>query len=192
MNLSDRFVKAFKLAHKLHQHQERKSSKIPYISHLMGVSAIVMRYGGSEDEAIAALLHDAAEDQGGEKILAYIRNRFGDPVADIVLGCSDTTQSPKPPWRERKERYIDHLKTANESALIVAASDKLYNALDCVRTHALIGEKLWDLFNPSKEETKWYYRSIADVLTDRENEFPHLSPLFTETVRVINQLLELP
>jgi (p)ppGpp synthase/HD superfamily hydrolase len=192
MNLSDRFAKAFKLAHKLHQHQERKSGKIPYISHLMGVSSIVMRYGGNEDEAIAALLHDAAEDQGGEKILAYIRNRFGDPVADIVLGCSDTTESPKPPWKERKERYIGHLREANESTLIVAASDKLYNALDCVRTHAVIGERLWDLFTPSREETKWYYRSIAEVLEEREMEFPHLSPLFAETIRVINQLLELP
>ena len=192
MNLSDRFAKALQLAHQLHRDQKRKNGTVPYISHLMGVSAIVMRYGGTEDEAIAGLLHDAAEDQGGETILAYIRNRFGDSVADIVLGCSDTTQSPKPPWRERKEAYLEHLRTTDEGTLIVSASDKLYNALDCVRTHAVIGEGLWDLFNPTREETLWYYSSIAEVLQEREEEFPHLSPLFNEAVRVIEQLLALP
>lgn len=192
MVLSERFSQAFEFAHQLHQAQTRKRAQVPYISHLMGVSALVLRYGGSEDEAIAALLHDAAEDQGGDIVLEYIRNKFGDTVAHIVKGCSDTTQIPKPPWKERKVKYVEHLRSTDAETLIVAASDKLYNALDCVRTHAVIGEQLWDLFRASREETKWYYRSIAEVLADRKHEFPRLVPLFNETIRVISVLVELP
>ncbi len=192
MQLSKHFSEALQLAHTLHQHQTRKQGQVPYISHLMGVSAIVMRYGGTEDEAIAALLHDAVEDQGGKETLAMIEAQFGKNVAHIVLGCSDSDQTPKPPWKERKDKYLAHLRMSDESILIVSASDKLYNALDCVRTHAVIGEDLWNLFNVSRDETKWYYQQIAKILIERKTKFPRLIPLFDETIRIIEQLVRLP
>lgn len=192
MQLSNRFSTALEIAHKLHQSQTRKQGQVPYLSHLMGVSALVMRYGGNEDEAIAALLHDAVEDQGGQKTLLMIEEKFGKDVAHIVLGCSDTDQTPKPPWKERKENYIAHLRITDESTLIVSASDKLYNALDCIRTHAVIGEGLWGLFNVPRDETKWYYQQIASVLNERRTEFPRLAPLLDETIRIIGQLVILP
>ena len=92
--------------------QERKGNQTPYIAHLLGVCALVLEDGGDEDEAIAALLHDAAEDQGGLKTLEEIRRRFGEQVAAIVDGCTDTYETPKPPWRGRKETYLEHLRSA--------------------------------------------------------------------------------
>src|SRR5258705_7041041 len=104
--LTDRFDDAFRYAHRLHQSQTRKGTSIPYISHLMTVSAIVIEHGGNEDQAIAALLHDAPEDQGGEATLEEIRKLFGDPVAAIVHDCTDSWTEPKPDWRPRKEAYL--------------------------------------------------------------------------------------
>lgn len=192
MRLTNQFSQALQLAHRLHQDQNRKSGDVPYLSHLMGVSALVLRYGGTEEEAIAALLHDAVEDQGGQKTLKIIEKQFGNIVAHIVDGCSDSDIIPKPPWKERKLNYINHLRTTDEGTMIVAASDKLYNAEDCIRTYAIIGEGLWDLFNPPREETKWYYQSLAEVFSSRKEEFPRLAPLFDETIRIINQLVALP
>ena len=192
MQLTDRFSRALTLTHELHQTQTRKDGKVPYISHLMGVSALVLRYGGNEDEAIAALLHDAAEDQGGKKALVLIQEEFGEIVAHIVKGCSDTLQMPKPPWKQRKLEYIAHLKNTDESTLIVAASDKLYNALDSIRTHAIIKENMWNLFKVTEEETRWYYRCLAEIFVQRRTEFPRLTSLVDETVRTIEQLLVLP
>ena len=192
MRLTNQFSQALQLAHRLHQNQTRKSGKVPYVSHLMGVSAIVLRYGGTEEEAIAALLHDAVEDQGGQKTLEMIRNQFGDTIAHIVDGCSDSNTTPKPPWKERKLNYIAHLRTTDENTLIVAASDKLYNAEDCIRTYAEIGEGLWDMFTPPREDTKWYYHSLAEVFETRKKEFPRLMPLINETIRIIDQLVALP
>src|SRR5271169_5402067 len=116
----------------LHAAQTRKGSGVPYISHLISVAALTLEYGGSEDEAIAALLHDAVEDQGGAATRADILRRFGPEVTAIVDGCSDTEVSPKPPWRARKEAYIAHLPTASESVQLVSACDKLHNARSLV------------------------------------------------------------
>lgn len=128
MKLTTRFNEALVYAAQLHADQFRKGTSIPYIAHLLAVAGIALENGANEDQAIAALLHDAVEDQGGEKTSQEIRGRFGNNVAEIVEGCTDTDIIPKPPWRKRKEDYISHLKNAGRSILLVSASDKLHNA----------------------------------------------------------------
>src|SRR5262245_33541966 len=127
-DFGDRFDRALDCAHKWHGDQERKGSGVPYIGHLLGVTAIVIDDGGSEDEAIAALLHDAAEDQGGEVKLDQIEGEFGPDVRRMVAELSDTFEDPKPPWRERKQAYLDHLSECTPGALRISLEDKLYNA----------------------------------------------------------------
>ena len=117
---STRFHDAVAYAVQLHANQVRKGTDIPYVSHLLGVAGLAMEYGATEDEAIGALLHDAVEDQGGKPTLEEIRRRFGDNVAAIVEGCTDTDVQPKPPWRKRKEAYIDHVRHASPSVCLVS------------------------------------------------------------------------
>ncbi len=167
MELTERFDRAFLLASELHRTQMRKSTEIPYISHLMTVSALVLENGGTEDEAIAALLHDAVEDQGGPATLQRIREEFGDTVADIVMELSDTDQTPKPPWRARKEQYLRHLEVAPLSVLRVSAADKRHNARSIVKDYLLVGDDLWNRFSAPAAEQIWYYRSLADVFRRR-------------------------
>ncbi len=162
--LAERFETALRFAATVHCAQTRKGGDIPYIGHLLGVCSLVIEDGGSEDEAIAALLHDAVEDQGGEPMLAQIRERFGDHVAEIVLACSDTTEIPKPPWRERKQAYLDHLDSAAASVLRVSLADKLYNARAILRDYQTHGETVWDRFNrdAGRDQQLWYYGSLAE------------------------------
>jgi (p)ppGpp synthase/HD superfamily hydrolase len=127
----------------------------------------VLENGGSEDEAIAALLHDAPEDQGGLERLADIRTRFGDSVAEIVVACTDTFESPKPPWRERKEQYLAALRTKPEPALRVSLADKLHNARALLRDYEAVGDDLFERFNAGKEDQCWYYSELAAVFTER-------------------------
>jgi (p)ppGpp synthase/HD superfamily hydrolase len=164
--LSERFDQAMVYASQLHRTQLRKGTTIPYVSHLMGVASLVLEHGGDEDEAIAALLHDAVEDQGGQQTLAEIRRRFGDRVADIVYACSDADVTPKPPWRERKEAYLAHLRGATPSARLVSAADKLHNARAILSDYRAYNDELWTRFNSSRDENLWYYRSLADVFGD--------------------------
>lgn len=164
--LGARFAKALGLAVEAHSQQARKGSKIPYLGHLLGVCGLVLDAGGSEDEAIAAVLHDAVEDQGGAPTLDRIRVQFGRRVADIVDGCSDTDVIPKPPWRHRKEAYIEHLKSAPEAVLRVSAADKLNNLRAIVRDYREIGEALWDRFNPDADQL-WYFGSVLTVFEER-------------------------
>jgi len=124
----------------------------------------VLEHGGSEDEAIAALLHDAVEDQGGAPVLEEIRRSFGPVVAAIVDGCSDSETIPKPPWRERKEKYLAHLPAAGRSVHLVSAADKLHNVRSLVDDYREHGELLWDRFNGGRAGTLWYYRAVADAL----------------------------
>jgi len=145
-----------------HRTQRRKGSGIPYVGHLLGVCSLVIEDGGSEDEAIAALLHDAAEDQGGERMLAEIRARFGEHVADIVAACSDTFETPKPPWQERKQTYIDHLDGEPEAVLRVSLADKLFNARAILRDYLLVGDVIWARFKAGRDGQLWYYRELAD------------------------------
>jgi (p)ppGpp synthase/HD superfamily hydrolase len=152
------------MAAQLHAGQFRKASSIPYTAHLLAVTALVLEHGGDEDEAIASLLHDAVEDQGGPPVLAEIERRFGQAVARIVEGCTDTDQSPKPPWRERKEAHIAHVHAAPRSVQLVVAADKLHNVRSMIADYRRLGPGLWSRFTASGPETLWYYRAMANVL----------------------------
>jgi GTP pyrophosphokinase len=165
--LSRRFDRAVLLAAELHRTQIRKGTKIPYIAHLLGVASLVLEHEGDEDEVIAALLHDAVEDQGGAPTLARIRVQFGDRVAAIVEGCTDAEVIPKPPWRPRKEAYLAHLEVADESTRLVSASDKLHNARAILADYRKVGERLWNRFSADREDILWYYRSLAEVFGRR-------------------------
>ena len=164
MPYTEKFNEALLHAARLHRDQTRKGTDVPYITHLLAVAAIVGENDGTEDEVIAALLHDAPEDAGGEAQLAEIRARFGDGVADIVAGCTDTYEDPKPPWRARKEAYLDHLAGASSSVRLVSAADKLHNARSVLSDYRAVGEDLWDRFNGGRYGMLWYYRAVADAL----------------------------
>jgi (p)ppGpp synthase/HD superfamily hydrolase len=161
--LSERFEEAIVFAARIHRRQIRKQSSIPYMAHLLGVTSLVLEDGGDEDEAIAALLHDAVEDQGGIETLEVIHNRFGKRVADIVLGCTDSLVTPKPPWRERKTNFIESIKTANDSIRRVALADKVYNAWATLRDIRREGQVGWNKFNGGRSGTLWYYRQMIEV-----------------------------
>jgi (p)ppGpp synthase/HD superfamily hydrolase len=161
--LSPLFSEALNYATEVHRNQSRKGSGVPYISHLLAVCAIVLEYGGNEIEAIAALLHDAPEDQGGRERLAEIRAKFGEPVAAIVAGCTDAWTEPKPPWRRRKEEYLAQLKEASPSVLLVSVADKLHNSRTILADYHVSGATLWERFAGRREGTLWYYRAIIAV-----------------------------
>ena len=167
--LSERFHDAFLFAADKHARQTRKSTRIPYIAHLMSVAAIVLEAGGDEDLAIAALLHDVVEDCGGESMLEEVRRRFGERVAHVVEGCTDAFTDPKPPWRGRKEAYLRHLKDADANIRLVSAADKLHNAREVLKDYREGGEQVWDRFSGKREGTLWYYRALADELSSENN-----------------------
>jgi (p)ppGpp synthase/HD superfamily hydrolase len=163
MKLTSRFEDALVYAVRLHARQLRKGTDVPYASHLLGVASIALEFGAGEDEAIAALLHDAVEDQGGAAALAEIRARFGDAVAEIVAGCSDSEVIPKPPWRERKQAYLAHIAEAPASTRLVSAADKLHNARAINADRRRVGPDIWKRFNSSREDLLWYYRSLVEA-----------------------------
>jgi GTP pyrophosphokinase len=162
MAVSPRFVEALSYATFLHKDQVRKGTPVPYVAHLLGVCSIAFEHGAGEDEAIAALLHDAVEDQGGAPVLEEIRKRFGDNVAMIVAGCTDADTIPKPPWEQRKRAYIEHLLSAPDSVRLVSCADKLHNARSILADYRLYGETLWPRFKGGRSGTLWYYRTLAD------------------------------
>jgi len=159
--LTSRFDVAFAYAHEAHATQARKGSGVPYIGHLMGVASIVIDDGGGEDEAIAALLHDAAEDSGGRERLDDIRARFGDPVAKIVEDCTDAWTDPKPPWLERKQQYVEHARTLAPASLRVSAADKVHNAYAILRDLRNVGDQVWERFNARADDILAYYQSLV-------------------------------
>jgi (p)ppGpp synthase/HD superfamily hydrolase len=165
MPYGEKFEAALVYAARLHRDQTRKGSGIPYVNHLLAVAAIVGENGGTEEEVIAALLHDAPEDHGGRARLEEIRERFGDDVAVIVAGCTDTYEDPKPAWQPRKEAYVAHVRTAPASVRLVSAADKLHNARAILADLRVSGDKLWDRFTGGKEGTLWYYRALVDAYT---------------------------
>lgn len=165
--LTERFHEALSYASRLHARQFRKASGVPYVAHLLSVASLVLEHGGGENEAIAALLHDAIEDQGGAAVGDEIRGRFGNEVAAIVVGCTDTDVVPKPPWRARKEAYLSHLETAPDSVLFVSLADKTHNLGSIVADFRQVGESVWDRFNGGKEGTLWYYRTILEIYERR-------------------------
>ncbi len=164
--LSARFERALVYAFQLHRNQTRKGTNTPYIAHLLGVAALVIEDGGDEDQAIAALLHDAVEDQGGLATLEKIRAEFGDRVARIVEGCTDAVTLPKPPWRRRKEVYLNHLAEAPAEVRRVSLADKLNNARSILADLRQIGDDVWKRFNGGKEGTLWYYRSLVSIFRE--------------------------
>jgi 5'-deoxynucleotidase YfbR-like HD superfamily hydrolase len=173
---------------RLHGGDVRKGTTIPYVSHVLGVASLALEHGANEDEAIGALLHDTVEDATGdsESVRTEIRRRFGPAVLDIVDGCTDARTKPKPPFRERKERYIAHLPEASPSVRLVSAADKLYNARAILSDYRAIGEALWARFNGGRSGTLWYYRALADA-------FRTLGPgrLAEELDRVVSELEQL-
>ena len=181
--LSTRFSDALVLAFELHRTQWRKATRVPYVAHLLAVASIALENGATEDEAIAALLHDAVEDQGGAETAARIARMFGDNVAAIVVACSDTDVVPKPPWRARKEAYIAHVKTASASVRLVSASDKLHNARSIVADYRVMGEEVWTRFTGGREGTLWYYRSLVEAFASHG-----ASLLVAELERVVTEL----
>lgn len=183
MELTDRFATALSYAFELHREQKRKGTEIPYIGHLLEVAGIVIDYGGTEDEAIAALLHDAVEDQGGAKTKEEIRNRFGKNVAGIVEGCTDTDEYPKPPWRARKDAYLKHIVHAQPSAILVSAADKLHNVRAILKDYRIVGENLWERFKGGKEGTLWYHRELVKAYRNVID-----LPVIDELDRVVSEL----
>ncbi|MFB2897852.1 HD domain-containing protein [Aerosakkonemataceae cyanobacterium BLCC-F50] len=183
MFLTERFTEALVFATELHATQVRKGSGVPYVTHLLGVTSIALDYGANEDEAIAALLHDAIEDQGGAKTREEIRRRFGDNVTAIVDGCTDSEIIPKPPWRERKQVFIDSLATASPSVLLVSAADKLHNSRSILKDYRELGESVWERFKGGKEGSIWYYKSLVAAYRQ-----VYSSPLIDELERVVSEL----
>ncbi len=183
MQLSPQFEQALLYATQAHCDQTRKGSSVPYVAHVLAVAAIALEYGANETEAIAALLDDVVEDCGGTERLRDIRERFGQAVASIVAGCTDTDQTPKPPWRERKESYIAHLASADASTILVSASDKLHNARSILRDVRRDGNKVFDRFKGKKDGTLWYYRSILTAFRKHGE-----SELIDELDRVVSEI----
>jgi (p)ppGpp synthase/HD superfamily hydrolase len=183
MMLSNRFSEALTYAAELHATQIRKGSGVPYIAHLLGTASIALEYGASEDEAIAALLHDAIEDCGGAPVREAIRNRFGDTVTAIVGGCSDSDTTPKPPWRSRKQAYIDRIPQASRSVRLVSAADKLYNARSILKDFRELSDSVWERFKGKKDGTLWYYRSLVAAFRQAES-----MPIVEELARTVLEL----
>ena len=164
-----KFDEALLFAHDVHRHDVRKGTGKPYISHLLGVCSLVVDYGGDEEMAIAALLHDAVEDHGGEPMLEKIRARFGERVARIVDGCTDsyaTDASQKEPWRERKEMYLTRIATEDADTRLVSAADKLYNCRTILRDVRRDGLVALDRFNGGRKDTVWYYDQLVMAFRD--------------------------
>ncbi|BAY83086.1 metal dependent phosphohydrolase [Calothrix parasitica NIES-267] len=161
--LTNKFEQALIYATQLHAKQTRKVDKIPYISHLMSVSALILEAGGTEDEAIAGLLHDTVEDQGGKATREEVRQKFGETVVEIVDGCTETDITPKPPWKQRKIDYIENIRNGSDSVKLVSLADKLHNARSLLVGYRNKGDKLWDYFSGSKEDKLWFYGELLKI-----------------------------
>lgn len=182
--LSERFTAALGYAATVHRTQKRKGTDIPYVAHLLAVAGLVLEHGADEDTAIAALLHDAVEDQGGNERMVDIRARFGSRVAAIVAGCTQTVTGAEWSWKERKRRYIDHVRTAPAEVRLVSLADKLHNARALLLDYREVGEDLWSRFHGGRDGTLWYYRSLRDAYGSDE-----ASPLLLEFQRTVDDLL---
>ena len=187
MKLSRKFEEALVYASVVHGGQVRKATGIPYIAHLLGVASIAFEYGSDENEAIGALLHDAAEDAGGAARIDDIRVRFGQKVATIVEGCTDTLETPKPPWRERKEKYLAHLKETDASTRLVSAADKLFNVRSILRELRQRGDAVWARFSGGKKDRLWYYRALVIAFRQHGDH----SALIDELDHVVNEIEKL-
>ena len=181
-HLGPRLQRAFRYAAKWHTGQARKQTAVPYLSHLMAVTSLVLEAGGDEDLSIAALLHDVVEDCGGMPRLREIKTMFGARVARIVEGCTDTFVEPKPDWIERKRRYLEEVKHADAETRLVSASDKLHNVRTILTDYRNDGDRIWMRFNGGREGTLWYYRALSDEYARTPNRITR------ELERAISQL----
>ncbi len=187
MKLSPNFEDALIYATQAHCDQTRKKTGIPYIAHVLGVTAIALEYGANETEAIGALLHDTVEDCGGAERLRDIQKRYGDDVANIVDGCTDTDEVPKPPWRARKEAYVAHLKDSDTSTRLVSAADKLHNTRAILADLRRHGPKVFERFSGKKEGTLWYYRALVAAFRRHRDH----ADFIDELDRVVTQVEKL-
>ncbi len=181
--LTERLDEAFAFAHELHREQRRKGSRVPYITHLMSVAALVGEYGGDEDQMVAALLHDAVEDQGGRSTLDAIRERFGERVADYVIRCSDAETEPKPPWRARKKAFAESVRKAPPPIKLLVAADKLHNARATIVDLDNEGASVWQRFRGGRVNTLWYYDLMLEALAEN---WAH--PILRELRRCVHSL----
>ncbi|MBD2667290.1 hypothetical protein B6N60_04744 [Richelia sinica FACHB-800] len=184
--LTEKFTTALVYATRLHGHQARKVSGVPYISHLLSVAALVLEAGGTEEEAIASLLHDSIEDQGGKSTRTEIMQLFGERVVGIIDGCTEWDTPPKPPWLERKQRYLDHLRDASPSVRLVSLADKLHNARSLLADWQKRGDIIWTEFSSSPEKTLWFYQSLLEVYQQTASDW-----MTQEFERVVKELLRL-
>ncbi len=180
--MNGRFAGAFAYAQEAHAGQKRRGC--PIIAHLMGVSSVALFFGANEDEAIAALLHDAAEDCGGRQRLVDIRKKFGDVVAEIVDGCTDTYEDPAPPWRQCKQAYLVRVPEVSASAVFVSAADKLCNIEELVRFYREDGSAVWNIYVGGREGRLWYYRALAEAFLQHSGD----TPLIREYCRRVEEL----
>ena len=185
-----RLTGAFEFARQVHDGQLRKGTTIPYITHPLAVCALALGFGATEDEAIAALLHDTAEDGGGETVLGDIRKTFGPDVEAIVRACSDSlTDDPdqKAPWHERKRHHLEGLASAGRPVRLVAASDKLHNLQSILRDLLVEGPNLWNRFKAGPKDQLWYDASCLALLGGDSTE-PWSSPLREAVEALRNQV----
>jgi (p)ppGpp synthase/HD superfamily hydrolase len=180
---SNKFAKALQYAARVHGKQLRKRTQRPYIGHLLSVTALVIEYGGDEEMAIAALLHDAVEDQGGLPRLREIRKKFGTRVAHIVDGCTDSYTKPKPAWLERKRAYIERVSRESADTRLVSAADKLSNARETLHDFRLQGDAVFERFQGKKSGTLWYYRALVEAFRQAGGD-----ALVEELDRVVSEL----
>lgn len=181
--LGSSFEKALVYATRLHARQTKKGNGQPYIGHLLGVTALVIAHGGNEEEAIAAVLHDAVEDQGGLPTLRAIRRKFGPRIANIVESCSDSVTTPKPPWKDRKTKYIAHIRHAPPSVRLVTAADKLDNVRMIITDLRQEGDRVWARFTGGKDGSLWYYRAMFETLKEAG-----ATPLVEELGRAVTEM----
>ncbi|GBD36269.1 Bifunctional (p)ppGpp synthase/hydrolase SpoT [bacterium HR36] len=191
MNYSERLEEALVYAARIHRGQTRRAVHVsePYLAHLLAVAALVGEEGGDEDQLVAALLHDAAEDAGGRERLEDIRRRFGERVANIVDWCTDSLEFPKPPWRQRKEAHLQRLQNAPADALLVVLADKVHNARSLLRLFRREGVACFQRFRGGQDGTLWYYREMVRLLRRQLPQFD-LTDELTRLVEEIHRRLE--
>jgi (p)ppGpp synthase/HD superfamily hydrolase len=181
--LTGRFEEALQYAFRLHANQARKKTGRPYVGHLLGVAALVLQYDGDEEQAVAALLHDAVEDCGGWPRLEEIRRKYGERAAHIVEGCTNSFEEPKPPWRSRKEKYLAHVPHADADTRLVSAADKLHNVREILMDYRAHSEAVWERFSGGREGSLWYYRALVSAFCDAWSH-----PIVEELDRAVSEL----
>lgn len=190
--LTESYTRAVDLARTIHT-ETRKDTTIPYLAHLLSVSALVLEHGGTQDQAIAALLHDSAEDHGGHERLDQIRAEFGETVANIVRACSDSLtegKTDKQPWWPRKVAYLAQVASAPPEALLVSAADKLHNSRSILGDYRALDDELWARFNPTagRVGSLWYYTKLVEILGERLVEPAAASELVAELRRTVEAI----